>query len=709
MAAIIVKKTLSGKIFRSFLLVSLIMLVLTASVNTIHMIRLRSVIAESNRTLTKQTSDASSAATTAQITQRLLELAIDKAQLIDDAFFSFQARVQLLADFTTELYSNPAKYRDKPYAPPEKRNDGTLSVQMLYSARVNKASREIQEEAGLIANTAAVLYAANNRSSIMASNYVATESGLMLQADYVAGAKFDEDGNVMPFEAATRPWYIGAKETGKPFFTSVTADVHTGTKTVMCGIPFYKNGEFKGVAGAGIYLDSFDGVVQHASIDKNYTACIVNRKGEILFSSASSGSLGAETENAQLSDNFAWIASSGFSNVTQLTIDGEEYFVSASPMRTVGWSFIVLVPKTKVLEPTRELVSTLKAGGNRALSVADSHLRHAFYSTLAVLCLIIIALILAAKQLAQNLSDPIKRLTEQVEQIEGGNISFSWEKHTDDEVEVLAQGFQDMTERLNRYIADLVSITAEKERISLELNLAAKIQSDMLPKNYPAFPERTDFDLFASMHPAKEVGGDLYDYLLLDDDRLMLIVGDVSGKGVPAALFMGKCKVLLDFYAMLGLPPAEIFRIVNEKLCAGNESELFVTCWLGIFTFSTGTLRFVNAGHPYPVLYHGGAFAFIKEKPNFVLGGMEGLKYKEHSVTLSKGDRLFIYTDGVTEATDSNEELFGDERLLSAMKETKDLSAPDTLKKIRADIDDFVGSAEQFDDITMLQFVWKNT
>ena len=276
-----------------------------------------------------------------------------------------------------------------------------------------------------------------------------------------------------------------------------------------------------------------------------------------------------------------------------------------------------------------------------------------------------------------------------------------------DEIGSLSHAFEDMSGQINRYITELTSVTAEKERISTELNLASKIQLESLPKGYPAFPERKDFDLFASMSPAKEVGGDLYDYMLVDDDHLMLVVGDVSGKGVPAALFMMTAKTLLDSGTKHGLSPKEIFEATNDQLCKGNESDLFVTCWLGILTFSTGELRFVNAGHPYPVLYHEGAFSYIKTKPNFVLGGMEGLPYTEHSMNLVKGDRLFVYTDGVTEATDAHNELFGEDRLLSAMQKTGSMNAPDTLISVRKDIDSFVGEAEQFDDITLLQFIWQ--
>lgn len=289
----------------------------------------------------------------------------------------------------------------------------------------------------------------------------------------------------------------------------------------------------------------------------------------------------------------------------------------------------------------------------------------------------------------------------------GGNPSDNLLSVTNkDEIGTLAHTIHQMEYDVCRNIEELTKVTAEKERISTELSLAAKIQMEMLPKGYPPFPDRKDFDLFATMNPAKEVGGDLYNYIMLDNDNLLLVVGDVSGKGVSAALFMAKCKELLDVYAKLSLSPKEIFEKTNENLCLGNDTGLFATCWLGIFTFSTGELCFVNAGHPYPVLYKKAEdkFSFLKEKPNLVLGGLDSISYKEYKTTLQKGDRLFIYTDGVTEATNINEKLFGDERLLETIQKTRNLDAPQTLEKIRSDIDSFTGEAEQFDDITMMSF-----
>ncbi len=304
---------------------------------------------------------------------------------------------------------------------------------------------------------------------------------------------------------------------------------------------------------------------------------------------------------------------------------------------------------------------------------------------------------------------PITQITHETDHFAsyGGEPSDSLLKiKNKDEIGTLAHSVHQMEYDVYKNIKELTNVTAEKERISTELNLAAKIQLGMLPVGYPAFPNRTDFDLSAIMSPAKEVAGDLYDYKLLDEDHLLLVVGDVSGKGVPAALFMGKCKTVIDSYSPY-TSPLGIMKGTNNQLCKGNATGLFVTCWLGILTFSTGELKYVNAGHPQPILYHAGKFSFLQEKPNLFLGTMEDFPYTEHTLSLEKGDRLFIYTDGVTEATNSEEKLFGDDRLLRTMNTTENLSAPETLKKVRESIDIFVGNAEQFDDITMLDFIWK--
>jgi serine phosphatase RsbU (regulator of sigma subunit) len=249
---------------------------------------------------------------------------------------------------------------------------------------------------------------------------------------------------------------------------------------------------------------------------------------------------------------------------------------------------------------------------------------------------------------------------------------------------------------------------AEQERIASELSMANRIQASMLPGNYPAFPDRTEFDVFATMDPAKEVGGDFYDFFLIDDDHLGLVIADVSGKGIPAALFMMISKSLVKNCAMLGRSPAEILETTNESICANNREEMFVTVWVGILEISTGKLTAANAGHEYPTIKRADSgFEIYKDKHGFVIGGMEGMIYKEYTIDLSPGDKLFLYTDGVPEATDRENQLFGTERMLAALNSAPEASPQDILRNVRRAVDLFVQNEEQFDDLTMLCIEYK--
>ncbi|MBR6392846.1 MAG: PP2C family protein-serine/threonine phosphatase [Eubacterium sp.] len=275
--------------------------------------------------------------------------------------------------------------------------------------------------------------------------------------------------------------------------------------------------------------------------------------------------------------------------------------------------------------------------------------------------------------------------------------------HTGDEVEVLSDSIKQMKLDINDYITNLTAVTAEKERIGAELDVATHIQSSMLPSIFPSFNNRTEFDIAASMEPAKEVGGDFYDFFMVDENNLAIVMADVSGKGVPAALFMVIGKTLIKDHTSPGTDLGTVFSEVNNILCDSNSEGLFITAFEGVLNLKTGEFRYVNAGHEPPFISHGGDnFDVFKIKPGFVLAGMEGMKYTSGVITLSPGDKLFQYTDGVTEATNSENELYGMERLEAALNKVKDLMPEEILPAIKEDMDEFVGDAPQFDDITML-------
>lgn len=327
-------------------------------------------------------------------------------------------------------------------------------------------------------------------------------------------------------------------------------------------------------------------------------------------------------------------------------------------------------------------------------------LRVVLFLAIAVAAIAIIML----RVIDRGVVSPILNLTKYIDSYEKGNITQQLAPfREDDEIRQLSDSFANMIEKTEHYISDIRKITAERERISAELNVATQIQADMLPRIFPAFPERKEFDIYASMKPAKEVGGDFYDFFLTDDDHLVLVMADVSGKGVPAALFMVIAKTLIKNRAQMGGTPAQILADVNRQLCEGNEAELFVTVWLAVLTISTGEGIAANAGHEHPVLRRAkGQYELVKYRHSPAVAAMDGIPFAEHEFRLYPGDSLFVYTDGIPEANDKENGLFGTDRMVDVLNRMPEAPPRKVLENMAEGIDAFSAGAEQFDDITML-------
>ena len=358
------------------------------------------------------------------------------------------------------------------------------------------------------------------------------------------------------------------------------------------------------------------------------------------------------------------------------------------------------------------------SAGNRVASVGvDIDMnevmaaRHKFlwqmliYAIIAALVAVLISMLL----MRRTVTKPLSLLSRAVDHFGGDEGRLTKDQvinlpiHSRDEIGNLYQKTRSMEERLIDYMDNLAVVTAEKERIGAELSIASQIQADMLPRIFPPFPDRADFDIYASMDPAKEVGGDFYDFFLVDDTHLCLVMADVSGKGVPAALFMVIAKTLIKNQALLGRSPSEILANVNQQLCDGNEAELFVTVWLAVVDLTTGQGLAVNAGHEHPTLRRaGGQYELIQYRHSPAVAVMEGMRFRQHEFQLNPGDSLFVYTDGVPEATDAKNELYGAERMLAALNRDPDAAPEQVLSAVRQGVDAFVGDAPQFDDLTML-------
>jgi sigma-B regulation protein RsbU (phosphoserine phosphatase) len=303
---------------------------------------------------------------------------------------------------------------------------------------------------------------------------------------------------------------------------------------------------------------------------------------------------------------------------------------------------------------------------------------------------------------------PINTLKKSVDDMVGNlerDEAVEIDIHTGDEIEDLANAFTRMDGDLRDYIRDLSDITAEKERIGAELNVAANIQQGVLPIIFPAFPELKEFDLYASMDPAKEVGGDFYDFFMVDDEHIALVMADVAGKGIPASLFMMVSKIIIKTNILSGMSPSEALHRANEQLLENNKTGMFVTVWIAVIEITTGKGVVANAGHEHPALRRkDGEFELIRYKHSPAVGMIEGMQFAEHEFKLDPGDTVFVYTDGVPEAENSREELMGDQIMLDALNANPDAGPQELIRTVRKQIDRFAGDAPQFDDITMLAF-----
>ena len=304
---------------------------------------------------------------------------------------------------------------------------------------------------------------------------------------------------------------------------------------------------------------------------------------------------------------------------------------------------------------------------------------------------------------------PMKRLEKEIAAYDGESVrERNYSLGTGDEIEKVYDTFYEMTIKMQKHIQDIAQMSAENERISSELSIAAQIQESVLPDVFPPFPDKKDIDLYALMHPAKEVGGDFYDFFLIDDNHLAVVVADVSGKGIPAALFMMVSKSFIKNEVLEGKHVDEVFCEVNNQLCENNKENFFVTAWLGILDLTSGALTYVNAGHNPPViLRRDGSVEWMRMQPGLVLAAMMDIPYSGNETRLERGDRLLLYTDGVTEAMNEQEEMYGEERLEQLLAGTSGMTVTETVKWLREDLRNFAGETQQYDDITILELEYR--
>ena len=634
------------------------------------------------------------------------------AMVSDEVFHNLAVRVGMMGEYAGKLFKDPSGAGRAEYSAPDKAQDGQIVCQTILADDVNE--EEIADRIGLAANMTDMMTTLFGASADMNSCFIALPEGAFLVVDDRSASKFSESGERVIYDCRTRPWYQQAVEKESLIFTDVEVDAFTGDIGIVCAMPVYVDGELAAVVGSDLFLTSMNEAIRSSEENGGFM-CVINNAGHVVFSPKESGPFcvveshnAADLRTSSNSELASMVSDAlkGNTGVRLVHIDDGAYYMAGAPIGTIGWTLIYVFDQAMADKPAEMLVSSYQEIQDGAGATYLSRMR-SIRGTMTLLLLVISVLaFISAMILGRKIVRPLNLITKRIAGLNEANLEFTMEDEyrTDDEIEVLAESFAKLSHRTVEYVAEVRRVTAEKERIGTELHMANQIQESMLPSIFPAFPERSEFDIYAVMDPAREVGGDFYDFFLIDKDHLCMVIADVSGKGIPAALFMMISKIIIQSCAMLGRGAGEILTKTNEALCSNNRMEMFVTAWVGILEISTGKLTAANAGHEYPAIKTGGRFELLKDKHGLVVGAMPGIVYKEYELDLKPGDKLFLYTDGVAEATRGGDELFGTKRMLDALNKDPDAEPEMLLVNVRRAVDEFVGDDEQFDDLTMMCF-----
>ena len=660
-------------------------------------------------------SEITDEAMTGMANQDLARANATEASFADELFEQAKENVSFIAEYVTKILSDPEEYSPWPYAEPDLADEGKWTAKVLYASGTDPDDPALAEKLGFLANLTNPMISLCVNYDVE-DIYIGLPEGAHFTVNRTSAGWF-VDGKP-EFDPRSRIWYRKAVQSGGLIFTDGELDSETDRFCVECAMPIYDAaGGLLAVIGQDLYLDEIEQVLRNASVEGEFTL-LVGRDGKSLLPTlAESFPMPAadRTGDLRISQN-AWLsgvvanALEGRNvEVTLGHLEDGDYYMVAMPIPTTGWVLVSAYSQAVINAPLDRLERRLAVVQDETIEELNSSVGGAQTTALVLLIAVVLLALGWAAALGWRIVRPLNIMTRRISEGSGGDLSFTMEDayRTGDEVQRLAESFEALSRRTAAYMQELVAATAEKERIGAELSLATRIQTDMLPHDFPAFPERGEFDIFASMDPAKEVGGDFYDFFLVDEDHLCMVIADASGKGIPAAMYTMTARSIIASNAMMGKSPAQVLCDSNMTLCANGQEDMFVTVWVGILELSTGRLTTANGGHEYPALMSEGRFALHRDVHGFLLGGMPGARYRDYEILLNPGDKVFVYTDGITEAQDVQRKLFGRDRLVDTLNGCRPGSPEEVVKHVRKDVDTFVGTAEQFDDMTMLCVVYK--
>ncbi|MCR5627389.1 MAG: SpoIIE family protein phosphatase [Lachnospiraceae bacterium] len=628
-------------------------------------------------------------ALTDQMGNNLEEVVRNKADLAASEFGKFAGYIDFLGDYTEEMYYNKEMLTGigveiNPPLPTTGEDELALT-RTIANKSVSIKDPVIYDQMLFLSNLEHVFdpIIRENRD-IIQTIYVSTKEGLMVSYDAWSYIAVPEPPDTeFYYEYRERNWFVQGKSTEGVYFTDAYPDGQGRGLTITCARAIKdEKGEFAGTMAQDLSITGIYDKLVDLDLGDGAYVLLADKNGKIIS---------PDDDSLMLKDDPGideYVLSEMASRNTGVHLTkGGVYYIYA-PVEGMDWGLLAHVPKELVVMPVRAM---------------DQVILFMIMLFVVVVMVVFINVFTIINSFSKKLTDPIVDLESDVKEIAAGNLDKRAKVYDNDEIGDLAEKFNEMAVALKNRIKEITSITAERERLNAEINVAAKIQEDMLPSVFPAFPERKDFDIYASMHPAKEIGGDFYDFYLIDDDHLALVMADVSGKGMPAAMFMATTMTLIENTSKSDSSPSKILEIVNEGLCRKNKEGLFVTVWLGILNLSTGDLLYSSAGHEYPVHKTEDLdYMIIVSENDPPLGTEETMTFAERKLKLLPGDSLCLYTDGVTDAKNAEGERYGMERVVMELDEKKDESAKAQVIAVNDSVREFCGDMDAFDDITML-------
>ena len=730
------KMDITRRVLRFFLFVSLITLILSSVLTLGGILTTEDQMRVMGEQLGASTRENVTELVSEREKKHLEQIVHEKAELMDAAMVENVAvDTRRLAESMKDILSAQENYSPKELIRSKSLEDGWSLALILTPSAVDN----LENLRGKIAMAANIQNNLKNTAlsyNILCSIYATFEDGFGfivdtgeedMRADY-----FDNSLGYLQLDFKERPWYKNAKEKNDVVITDTLINASAGNNDpiVVCSAPIKVNGEFVGVTGIGFFVKDVAEFYFKTANDKTNYFFLMNKHGQVIVSTKSDGDLSvkdgfpdvrknsirslaiAEEKIAHGEENLnlalaAEKISRGEKGLMTVKLDGEEYFLAFEPLQSVNWSFGALIKVSEVTAPVDAVAMSIDRQTNDFIYRAENFSLKLLPIMAAAFAILLTAVSLLSKSVTKSIVKPIHQLADGVREISAGNLDKKLEIHTGDEIEHLATCFNAMTDELKVYMANLAEETAENERISTELNVATNIQQSMLPHD---FPSRADFEIFATMQAAKEVGGDFYDFYLLDENHLVITIADVSGKGVPAALFMAISKTILQNFALSMKTPDDfsaVMTLANQQLCKNNDEMLFVTVFMGMLDLKTGEFVYVNGGHNAPLVCRENKFEYLDVGKSCMLGIDEDVPFPQKKIKLAAGDIIFLYTDGVTEAMNEHGKLFGENYLREVLNgEDKSETLEILLENLRKAIKIHAGDAEQSDDITMLALKW---